>query len=118
MGTAIQAITLGTNHWTNFHLAKDVVQSVTGTEMEYMVLMKDPVLQPLWKRGFGIEVGRLFQGIRDIQGTNTFFIIELNNIPKTRKLTYGKIACDYKPHKKEKDRVRLAVGGDRLDYSG
>jgi hypothetical protein len=26
--------------------------------------------------------------------------------------------CDYKPHKKEKERVRLTVGGDRLDYSG
>jgi hypothetical protein len=26
--------------------------------------------------------------------------------------------CDYKPHKKEKERVRLTVRGDRLDYSG
>jgi hypothetical protein len=34
------------------------------------------------------------------------------------KITYGKIVCDYKPHKKEKERVRLTVGGDRLDYSG
>jgi hypothetical protein len=28
------------------------------------------------------------------------------------------MVCDYKPHKKEKERVRLTVGGDRLDYSG
>jgi hypothetical protein len=26
--------------------------------------------------------------------------------------------CDYKLHKKEKERVILTVGGDRLDYSG
>jgi hypothetical protein len=39
-------------------------------------------------------------------------------IPKDREITYGKIFCDYKPHKKEKERVRLTVGGDRLDYSG
>jgi hypothetical protein len=26
--------------------------------------------------------------------------------------------CDYKPHKKEKERVRLTVVGDMLDYSG
>jgi hypothetical protein len=26
--------------------------------------------------------------------------------------------CEYKPHKKEKERVRLALGGGRLDYSG
>jgi hypothetical protein len=44
--------------------------------------------------------------------------IQLTNMPKDRKITYGKIVCDYKPHKKEKERVRLTVGGDRLDYSG
>jgi hypothetical protein len=86
--------------------------------MEYTDLMKDPSLQPLWKRGFVNEVGRLFQGIRDIPGTDTCFFMELTNIPKYRKITYGKIVCDYKPHKKEKERVWLTVGGDRLDYSG
>jgi hypothetical protein len=40
------------------------------------------------------------------------------NIPKDRKITYGKIGCDYKPHKQEKERVQLTVGGNRLDYSG
>jgi hypothetical protein len=36
----------------------------------------------------------------------------------TEKITYGKIVCDYKPHKKEKERVRLTVGGNILNYSG
>jgi hypothetical protein len=85
--------------------------------MEYSALMKDPRLQPLWARGFGNECGRLFQGIRDIPGTDTCFFFELKNIPKYRKITYGKIVCDYKPYKQEKECVRLAVGGDRLDYS-
>jgi hypothetical protein len=86
--------------------------------MEYMALMKDPRLQPLWKRGFGNECGCLFQGIRDIPGTDTCFFIKFTNIPKDRKITFGKIVCDYKPHKKEKECARLTVGGDRLDYSG
>jgi hypothetical protein len=51
-------------------------------------------------------------------GTDTCFFNKLTNIPKDRKITYGKIVCDCKPHKKEKERVRLTVGGDRLDYSG
>jgi hypothetical protein len=59
-----------------------------------------------------------FQGIRDIPGTDTCFFTTLKNIPEDRKTTYGKIVCDYKPHKKEKERVRLTVGGDRLNYSG
>jgi hypothetical protein len=86
--------------------------------MKYSALMKDPRLQPLWTQGFGNECGRLFQGILDIPGTDTCFFIELKKIPKDIKITYGKIVYDYKPHKQEKERVRLTVGGDRLDYSG
>jgi hypothetical protein len=117
METANISVALGTNHWSQQHFANAVVHSVTGKQMEYMALMKDPDLQPLWKRGFGNEAGRLFQGIRDIPGTDTCFFVELPNIPKDRKIMYGKIVCDYKPHKKEKVQVRLTVGGDRLDYS-
>jgi hypothetical protein len=118
METSNMAIELGNNHWSQKHHVNAVVHPITGREMEYTALMKYPSLQPLWKRGFGNELGRLFQGIRDIPGTDTCFFVELTNIPKDRKITYGKIVCDYKPHKKEKERVRLTVGGDRLDYSG
>jgi hypothetical protein len=45
------------------------------------------------------------------------FLHQTENIPKDRNITYSKTVCDYKPHKKEKERVRLTVGGDRLDYS-
>jgi hypothetical protein len=41
-----------------------------------------------------------------------------SEIPKDRKITYGNFFCNYKPHKKEKECVRLTLGGDRLDYSG
>jgi hypothetical protein len=116
--TANMAIDLGNNHWSQRHHANAVIHPVTGKEMEYLALMKDPRLQPLWTRGFGNECGRLFQGIRDIPGTNTCFFIELKNILEDRNITYGKIVCDYKRHQQEKERVRLTVGGDRLDYSG
>jgi hypothetical protein len=112
------AIALGHKHWSQQHQANAVIHPVTGKEMEYSALMKDPRLQPLWTRGFGNECGCLFQGIRDIPGTDTCFFIKLKNIPNNRKITHGKIVCDNKPHKKEKERVRLTVGGDRLDYSG
>jgi hypothetical protein len=118
MDTAHMCIALGDNHWSRKHQANAVIHPVTGKEMEYSALMKYPPLQPLWTRGFGNECGRLFQGIRDIPGTDTCFFIKLTNIPKDRKITYGKIVCDYKSHKEEKERVRLTVGGDRLDYSG
>jgi hypothetical protein len=92
------------------------IHPITIKEMKYMDLVKDPTLQPFWKRGFGNELGYLFQGIRDIQGTNTCFFLKLENIHKDHQIMYEKIFCDYKPYKKEKEWVRLIVGGDRLDY--
>jgi hypothetical protein len=115
MDKAHMAIALGNRNWPQQYQANAVIHPITGKEIEYIALMKDPRLQPLWKRGFGNKVGRLFQGIRYIPGTDTCFFIKLTKIPKDRQITYGKIVCDYKPHKKEKERVRLTIGGDRLD---
>jgi hypothetical protein len=115
MDSSHMAIALENNHWSQRHQANAVIHPVTVKEMEYSALMKDPRLQPLWTRGFGNECGRLFQGIRDIPGTDTCFFIDLKYIPNDRKITYGKIVCDYKPNKQEKERVRITVGGDRID---
>jgi hypothetical protein len=83
-----------------------------------MDLIRDTTLQPLLIRGFGNELGCLLQGIGEIQGTNTCLFFYLTNIPKERQITYGKILCDYKPHKKENKWAILTVGGERSDYSG
>jgi hypothetical protein len=53
MDTAHMAIALGHNHWSQRHHANAVIHPITGKEMEYSALMKDPRLQPLWTRGFG-----------------------------------------------------------------
>jgi hypothetical protein len=119
MDTAHMAIALGDNHWYHQHLADAVIQPTTGKEMEYSALMKDPQLQPLWTRGFGNECGRLFQGIGDIAGTNTCFFIKLTNIPKDRNITYGKIVCDYKPHKKKnRGRRQTRLLRQRCHFNG
>jgi hypothetical protein len=57
------------------------------------------------------------QGIQYIQGTDTCLFVELTNIPKYRKIKYGKLVCDYKPNQAEKERARLTDGGGTLDYS-
>jgi hypothetical protein len=101
--SANMEIAFGNHHWSQQHCVNAVVHPVTGKEMEYSALMKDPNLQPLWKRGFGNETGRLFQGICDIPVTDTCLFVELTNIPKDSKINYGKIVCDYKPTKKKKN---------------
>jgi hypothetical protein len=83
MDAAHMAIALGNNHWPQRHQANAVIHPVTGKEMEYSALMKDPRLQPLWTRGFGNECERLFQGIPDIPGADTCLFIDL----KTSQMT-------------------------------
>jgi hypothetical protein len=99
-------------------MMNSVVHPITGKEMQYKDLMKDPDLGPLFEIGLSNELGRICQGIQDIAGTNTALVIDLTSTPKDRKITYGKLVCDFKPKKNEKHRVRLTVGGDRLDNSG
>jgi hypothetical protein len=118
METSNMVIALGNNHWNQQHFANTVVHPVTSKKMYYMALTNDPDIQPLLKRGVINKADCLFQGIHDIPGTNTCFFVEITYIPKDRKITYGKIVFDYKPHKKEKELVIITVSGDRLDYSG
>jgi hypothetical protein len=118
LGGANCAIAFGENHWTKTHMMNSVIHPSTGKEIKYKDLMKDPDLGPSFEIGLSNELGRICQGIREIAGKNTAFFIDLKSIPKNRKITYGKLVCDFKPNKNEKHRVRLTLGGDRLDYSG
>jgi hypothetical protein len=107
MGSANHAIAFGKNHWTDVPVMNAVLHPDTGKEMQYKDIMKHPLLGPRYKKLFGNELGHLCQGIRDIKGTNTCFFVELKNIPKDRKMMYGKLVCDHKPNKAEQERVRL-----------
>ena len=78
---------------------------------------------PIWDTSLTNEVGRLAQGIgknsphnQQVKCTNTLFFIHRSQIPKNTKVTYANLLCDIKPHKKEARIVRLAVGGNRLEY--
>jgi hypothetical protein len=102
MGSANNAISLGDNHWITTPMMNAVIHPASGKEMQYKEIMQQPTLGPKYKTGFGNELGRLCQGIRDIQGTNACFFVELSNIPKDRKITYGKLVWDHKPNKSKK----------------
>jgi hypothetical protein len=49
METSNMDIALGTKHYSQQQFAYTVVHPITGKQMEYMALMNDPDLQPLWK---------------------------------------------------------------------
>ena len=49
-------------------------------------------------------------------GTNTIFFVHIHEIPKDRKISYANFVCNYRPLKSEPYRVRLTIGGDKLEY--
>ena len=62
-------------------------------------------------------MGRLAQGIDEIDGNDCITFISQSEVPMSKKVTYANMVCDYRPLKQEKYRVRLTVGGDKLDYN-
>ena len=85
--------------------------------LKHAELIKGPD-KSIWERGMCNELGRLSQGCGDIKGRNTIFFIHRNQVPKHEKVTYGRIVCSIRPQKTETHRVRLAAGGNLINYPG
>ena len=45
-------------------------------------------------------------------------LIPKSQVPKDKKLIYGKIVCEVKPEKEEKERAILTVRRNLLDFTG
>ena len=96
-----------------------IIDPVTGVSLEYRHLIQNEQTKLTWNRSFANELGRLANGVGNrVQGTNTIKFIPRTSVPPGRKITYGRIVVDYRPTKKEPNRTRLTVGGDKIDYPG
>ena len=87
-----------------------------GKKLSIDRLLEDNPL--IWGRALSNEIGRLSQGINNIVGNNAMDFIPRSQIPAGKKVAYANMVCDYKPLKEEKYRVRLTIGGDKLEYLG
>lgn len=71
-----------------------------------------------WLQALSNEFGRLAQGNKyNVKITDTIDFIPKSTVPQDRKVTYGSFVCDYRALKDDPYRIRLVVGGDRLDYN-
>ena len=77
-------------------------------------MVKGPERKVL-SRPFASELGQLAKGIKKVKGTNAVMFIPKSKVPKDKKVTNGKIFCEMKPEKEEKERTILTVGGNWLD---
>ena len=89
--------------------------------MEYRHLRISPRYRDVWEKSFGNEIGRPAQVMPGrVDGTNTLFFIDEEKIPRDRRkdVTYGRVVCDVRKGKTEKNRTQLTVGGDRINCPG
>jgi hypothetical protein len=83
----------------------------TGKSLKHNELITKLRYRIKWMRSMANEINRLYN-------TNTIRFIQRSNIPQGRKVTYGSFVVDIKDHKEEKERTRLTVGGDQIEYPG
>ena len=99
-------------------VANAVIDHDTGVSLEYAALSRGPDKEK-WVQSLANDFGRLAQGVGNrIRGNNTMFFIRPSKIPTGRKVTYLRLVSTIRPNKAEQNRVRITVGGDRLDYEG
>jgi hypothetical protein len=92
-------------------MANAVICPETGKSLKHQELSTKLRNKIKWMRSTANEIDRLYN-------TNTIRFIHRSNIPKGRKVTYGSFVVDIKDHKEEKERTRLTVGGDQIEYPG
>jgi hypothetical protein len=90
-------------------MANAVVCPETGKSLKHQELITTPKYKNNWMRSTANEINRLYN-------TNTIRFIRRSAIPKGRKATYGSFVVDIKDHKEERERTRLTVGGDQIEY--
>jgi hypothetical protein len=92
-------------------MVNDVICPETGTSLKHQELITKLRYKIKWMRSTANKINRLYN-------TNTIRFIQRSNIPKGRKVTCGSFVVDIKNHKEEKERTRLTVGGDKIEYPG
>ena len=101
--------------------ANAVLDGDTGELLEYRHLIKRPKYREIWGNAYTKEVGRLASGVKGVvEGTDTIFFIHKHEVPADRMkdVTYDRIYCNVRPEKKDLNRVRMTVGGNRINYPG
>ena len=55
-----------------------------------------------------------------MKGTDTIDFIDRMDVPhnRIRDCTYARIVASYRPEKADPNRIRITVGGDRINYPG
>ncbi len=100
------------------HLISAIIDNNSGNVLKYCHLMKMDKHKKVWAHSFANEIGKLFQGIRNVPGTDTCFFTPKSLVPAHKCPPYRHICCSYRPQKEEKHCIRLTIGDNWTDYPG
>ncbi|KAI2513563.1 Reverse transcriptase (RNA-dependent DNA polymerase) [Fragilaria crotonensis] len=115
---AATAVTAHSAHPAHYALHGNAFNPDTGQLAEYPELSRSSE-GPEWIASMTDEFGRLCQGHATMPtGTNTMYFIAVRDIPKHKKPTYIRVVAALRPEKSNPRRVRITVGGDRIEYDG
>ena len=99
-----------------------IMDKETGQFLNYRQLLRSAKYKKQWSISPANEFGWLANGVgnRIKNPTNTIQFIRKKDIPQDRRkdITHGSFVCSLQPEKKEKNRTRFTVGGDRINYPG
>ena len=97
-----------------------VTHPKTGeTITSYKKKMQIPALKHVWEEAMCKELGKIPNGWKDTEGTQTVSFLtheEIAAIPSYQTITYARIVIDYRRQKNDPNRVRITVGGNLLMY--
>ena len=108
------------------HFCAPVVHPKTGeiiTKYAKLAEDADPEIRETWRNGLGKEFGNMAQG-DDRTGTPGMDAIhvldheQIRRIPKGKTVTYARLVVDFRPQKKDPNRVRMTAGGNLIKYAG
>jgi hypothetical protein len=92
-------------------VANAVLCPESGKSLMYQEIVTMLQYKIKWMGSTANEIHRLYK-------TNTIIFIRKASMPPGRKATYGSFVVDIKEHKEERERTRLTVGGDHIEYPG
>ena len=80
----------------------------TGKQLEYRHLIQDPATKSVWNPAMATEVDRLFS-------TRTTRFLKNKNIPQGENAVYTRLVVDLRPNKTVHERLRMCMGGDKME---
>ncbi len=112
----------------DFSSALSILDPATGKFLQHCQLCWDPCYKSKRDTSYVKELGHLYQcigtgpspGTQQIEGTNTFFLIDYQDIPshKRKEICHTMFVCEVCPEKDDPKCTHITTGGNRICYPG